>query len=176
MTWIDPDQLERERGALLEQIRMAFWSVSREGGVSWNEARVIDGYGTEEQRAAARETDRDVLWEDLIDDPDWDPDTGSGGFCFLDAIGFRYYLPAAMTRAVRTGWGGSILFHLERARDEHPTGSGKDDWRSLLTEEQSSAVRSFLLFLESFALSSSDWQEAHECQRIREAFWRDGSR
>jgi hypothetical protein len=87
--------LEAEREALIAEIYAAFKDVSREGGVSWSETYVLDFYGTPEERAEARDRDRDWSWTDLVDDPDWQIGQGSGGLTFLDAIGFRYYLPHA---------------------------------------------------------------------------------
>ena len=100
-----------ERDALLAEIHEAFPGGSRQGGVSWSEADVIDDYGSPDQRAAARARDRDTRWQDLVDDPNWNPSDG-GHWSFLDAIGFRYYLPAAMVLAVRQGYDAGILFHL----------------------------------------------------------------
>jgi hypothetical protein len=107
-----PHSLERERAALLKHIADAFSHVTREGGVSWSEAAVIDDFGTAEDRARARALDTDTHWTELVDDPTWDPDTSYGGWSFLDPIGFRYYLPVAMIRGVNCGssglWSGPL--------------------------------------------------------------------
>ena len=63
---------------------------------------MIDDYGTPEEQRAARESDADTSWTDLIDNPAWEPD-GSAALSFLDAIGFRYYLPAVMILSLRRG-------------------------------------------------------------------------
>ncbi len=78
-----------------------FKGVTREGGVSWAESKVIDDYGSETEQLEARATDKDTCWEDLANDPDWEPFPGIGGFNFLDAIGFRYYLAATMVKELR---------------------------------------------------------------------------
>ena len=98
----DREWLERERAALISHIEAAFRHVSREGGVSWSEADVIDDCGDDEERANARRADRDGHWMQLVDDPAWALSVMGGGFAFLDAIGFRYYLPAAMVRCLYT--------------------------------------------------------------------------
>lgn len=102
-----------EREALLAEIQEVFPGGSRVGGVSWSEADVIDAYGTEAERAAARAKDRDTKWQDLLEDPTWDPDHG-WHWSFLDAIGCRYYLPAAMVYVVRKekDAGSALLAHL----------------------------------------------------------------
>jgi hypothetical protein len=105
-------ELIGERDGLLREIDAAFDGVSREGGVSWSESRVLDDQGTPAERAAARSRDREEDWRQLVDDPGWVVDPGSGGFYFLDPIGFRYYLPAAMVRCVVSGQDEGVLPHL----------------------------------------------------------------
>ncbi len=87
------DEIER----LLAEIECAFRGVMK--GVSWNELRVIDGYGTSEERRAARALDKDKTWQDVANDPLWNPD--HDGWSFFDPHGFRYYAAAAMTKALR---------------------------------------------------------------------------
>jgi hypothetical protein len=98
-----PAELQAERDALIAEIHEAFEGVTREGGVSWNETFVLDGYGSEEECSKARKTDRDHRWADLAYDETWIAGPGVGGWSFLDAIGFRYYLPAGMIRMLTAG-------------------------------------------------------------------------
>ena len=91
-----PDYHAR-KAALIEEIRAAFDGVSREGGVSMSEAEVIDDYGSDEERAAARLSDTDSRWQDVPDEQlalNWP-------LHFFDSIGFRYYLPAYMIYYLR---------------------------------------------------------------------------
>ena len=83
---------------LVEEIAAAFDGVGREGGVSLHEAEEIDCHGTSEERAAARKLDVDTRWQDVRDE--WIEQFPSVPF-FLDALGFRYYLPAYMIWALR---------------------------------------------------------------------------
>jgi len=82
-------------------IRAAFAGVTRDGGVSWTESVVIDGDGSYRTTGQARAEDKDTNWEQLVDDPNWHHDVGIGGFWFLDAIGWRYYIAPAMIRCTR---------------------------------------------------------------------------
>ena len=84
---------EARKAALIEEITAAFDGVSREGGVSMLEARVIDDCGNDEARAAARALDTETRWQDV---PDEKIGGGNGheALSFLDSIGFHYYLPA----------------------------------------------------------------------------------
>lgn len=93
-----PEDLQREREALIAEIASAFAGVTREGGMSWGESVAADG-STPEHEAEALALDTDRSWEELIDNPTWLAHPGTGGFYFVDFIGFRYYLPAAMTRS-----------------------------------------------------------------------------
>lgn len=98
-----PDNPGDERESLIAEIHAAFRDVNRDGGVSWSETIEIDNHGSESARQAARRSDRDRHWSELVNDDKWDPGPGGsiGGFVFLDPIGFRYYLPAAMIRCLR---------------------------------------------------------------------------
>lgn len=90
METYDIPNYQARKAALIEKIIAAFDGVSREGGVSMSEANVIDDYGSEAERAAARASDIDTRWQDVTEEQlaeNWP-------ISFLDAIGFRYYLPA----------------------------------------------------------------------------------
>jgi hypothetical protein len=91
-----------------------FRDVTLEGGVSWSESIAFDKYNSEREWQAARGKDCEPGWEVLANDPDWEPFPGGGGFHFLDAIGFRYYLPVALVKKLRGeyGSGGEIDQHL----------------------------------------------------------------
>jgi len=140
-----PPFVAAERDALLAEIYEVFPGGSRQGGVSWSESVVIDLYGSPEERAEARAKDRDTRWQDVLDDPNWNPDRGVGGWSFLDAIGFRYYLPAAMVLAVRQGWDVGILFYLNLP--EGDLREWKHDKWSMLNLRQRLCVRRFLQYM-----------------------------
>lgn len=95
-----PD-LERRKLALIAEIHEAFRGVSREGGISWSQTMLHDHgvrpYTPREYREAG-EKDREKSWEVLVDPDKWKPHPSWGGFCFIDAIGFRYYVAPAMIR------------------------------------------------------------------------------
>lgn len=106
-----PPDLEQRRVAILAEIEAAFRSASRRGGVSWTETGAIDSYGSEHDRADARALDQDKHWSEVVADPDWNPEEQNwGGFSFLDAIGYQYYLPAFMTRFLQ-GRPGPKMFY-----------------------------------------------------------------
>jgi len=83
---------------LIAQITAAFEGVSREGGVSLREGRVLDNCGSEKKLAQARALDTDARWQDVSDD---DLKYYASSMYFLDAIGLCYYLPAFMSYVLR---------------------------------------------------------------------------
>jgi hypothetical protein len=152
-----------EQSRLEALIRDAFADVSRDGGVSWTESRVIDGVPSPMTREEARLLDTDTSWTHLIDDPTWTPNCGVGGFAFLDAIGTRYYLPAAMVRAIRGEDPSRISLALYF--DPPPF---KSDWQRskfiLFSPLQCHTVYRFLVFM---VLADADrGYETGECRWI----------
>ena len=87
------DDVESLRERIIDQIRLAFAHVSREDGVTLHEAKVIDDYGSADERIAARVLDLDSHWQDV---PDHLIEEHQETLCFVDPKGFRYYLPAYM--------------------------------------------------------------------------------
>lgn len=157
-----PDHLKPELQAVEALIRSAFAGVTRAGGVSWSEANVIDNYGSDEERAAARSSDPDTAWEQLVDDPKWDDEWNF--FPFLDAIGFRYYIAPAMIRAARLGFSDRLAYALQTS--EEFQGLDLENW-SLLTDPQSEAIARFLRFMLAVERRSEDafyteeWEDAY---------------
>src|SRR5262249_2266185 len=139
-----PFSLITERDLVIDEVYAAFCDVARKGGVSWAETKVIDGYGGDAERAAARASDTDRTWAELVDDPEWKVFAGVGGWSFLDAIGFRYYLPAATIRCIRSGHDEGVQFHLTLSdRESGLREYTKTTW-SLLDERQCRCVARFV--------------------------------
>lgn len=137
------------RDDLIAEVHEAFRDVSREGGVSWSEAEVIDFYGDPDECEAARKSDRDTHWSQLLDDPNWNSAPGVGGFWFLDAIGFRYYLPAVMIRSLRSGFDEGFESYVSNsAVSEEPSlQQYRLQQQSLLDESQRRCIVRVLLYL-----------------------------
>ncbi|MBX3381197.1 MAG: hypothetical protein KF805_13970 [Phycisphaeraceae bacterium] len=140
------DAMEARKKALIAEVYAAFEGVSREGGVSWSQAYVVDNYGDENSYAAAGQEDVDNQWEELVSDESWLADGIGGGFAFLDPIGFRYYLPAAMIRELNEHASSGI----ERYLNLPPRGAkGRDSHlkqRALLNERQGRCTAAFVRF------------------------------
>jgi len=91
--------LERQR-QLLESIEAAFANVQLGEGVSLHETEVLDMYGSDEERLAARSRDEQHDWRRLIHSPDLIEVCGIGGLSFYDPEGLRFHLPAYLSRVV----------------------------------------------------------------------------
>ncbi len=160
------DRLKRERRSVEAEIRDAFASVTREGGVSWNESIVIDGDASGRTRGEARALDTEMRWEDLVDDANWNHEVGIGGFNFLDPVGFRYYLAPAMIRCIRDRGGELIAYALL------VDGAFKQKKVSLFDDRQLCAVARFIRLMivshaaEQDVLFGEPWSKAYR------AYWR----
>ena len=173
-----PEHLAAERDALENEIREAFKDVTREGGVSWNETKVLDDYGSAEQAKNARASDADRNWMELADS-DWDIGPGFGGFAFLDAIGFRYYLPAAMIRTLHDGEAAGRCWGIEQPltlqKGKKPSAQEMREYRlaqwSLLDLRQRRAVARFLQFMVAWNESTENWIEMEHWQKAYESYW-----
>lgn len=148
------NDLSAIRVKLLDEIYRVFAGVNRDDGVSWSQADSLDDWGaTVESTMWARKQDTESRWEDLVNDPEWITDKMYGGFCFLDPIGFRYYLPAAMARGVNDGI-DFLRFHLTPRRPVHSEEKQESFAAniSLLTVEQKRCVAHYLLYFRSVAI------------------------
>jgi hypothetical protein len=161
-----PAHLLAEHRALETEIREAFKGVTRDAGVSWSEAMVMDDYGSDEGCAEARASDADRSWTELADDTNWDAGA-MGTWSFLDGIGFRYYLPAAMIRTLNAGYeacSSTPMDNILTMRPTHPV-------LPLLDARQRACIARFVRFMiarddANPEYSGGDWA------RIYERFWK----
>jgi hypothetical protein len=144
-----------------------FRGVTREGGVSWSESEMHDRGASEKECLEARQADKEVGWEELANDTEWEPFPGTGGFIFLDAIGFRYYLPAAMVKCLRAEyWGSGILeFHLDLPMMWQRNYTLKQ-WSKLQTAE----IQCVCVFLKCMIAIENEQSMAPDCTPWGE-FW-----
>ncbi|PYE54838.1 DUF6714 family protein [Deinococcus yavapaiensis] len=143
------------RQHLLASIRRAFDDVTLGDGVTLSEARVIDRYGDEAARRAAREQDWQGPWWDL---PAQDIDFYSP-FSFLDEVGFAYYLPAYLTRSLRHEpmLACSAFEAVMHALSPDPWYDLKARRFERLTDSQASAVLAFVEFAEAHDDDADCW-------------------
>lgn len=160
----DPAAAEVER-----EIRAAFASVTRVGGVSWSESFEIDDQADEPELAAARASNTDRHWSELLSDARWHPDCGSGGFSFLDAVGFRYYLPAAMVLCVRSTQDQGLCSHLTASGKKADTRKA-GRWAAL-DDPQRRCVARFVKHMATVAASRGDERAAAGWAAAGELWW-----
>jgi len=94
---VDFENKEKSSEALkvIKEIHTAFESVKIDGGVTLHETEILDIGGTNQELINAKKKDIDNFWFEVKDE--WiESIRGVGGLCFLDELGFRYYLPAYM--------------------------------------------------------------------------------
>ena len=171
-----PLSLRDEQQAVEAEIRSAFASVVRGDGVSWSEAKVIDDYGSEEECREARAQDRDTSWMELVDDPAWICEPGVGGFSFIDAQGFRYYIPAAIIRCIRDRSGDFIVYHLSASDLPDKVLDHKLDQWSLINEQQGRAIARFVRLMIAISEHQNDHCDLVIWGNAYNSHWRDFDR
>lgn len=162
-------ELAIERDVLIAEIYAAFDGVTREGGVSWSEADVIDRYRTDEERQIAREQDTEPNWQALVEaqiGPPWD----CVDWCFLDPIGWRYYLAAAMIINVQGVRQAVSEFELT-LRSDDPGERAVENFSSL-SFRQKHCVRWFLRYTITLERSKGERFFATLWRRAYKSYWR----
>lgn len=152
---------ERRRVALIAEITAAFACVSREDGITLHEAEAIDDRKSAEECRAARQLDIEQQWQNVPEQDIW---ACCSALSFLDAKGFRYYLPAFMLYGLKN-WEDdpnnirhSCEYHLlhdypESLRKSEPASiAGKYQF----TNAQSKAIARFLRFIIDFDQIAGD--------------------
>lgn len=153
---LSPDLLA-ERQALIGETFEAFEDVSREGGVSWIEAQLLDRFASPEECQAAREQDRET-WQELLADPSWSAEGFE--FCYLDPIGFAYYLPAGMIRSIQAGFDQEVGFILSLPNRDEYWGNRFEDFRRPMTLRQATVVKRFLHYMANICPDDDRWSTA----------------
>ena len=152
------------RQTLIAEIETAFSDVRRGNGITLHQARVLDDYGDQEKQLKAREKDQDSRWQDV---PSKTIQDLYDACFFLDAEGFRYYLPAYMIETLR-----------EDRHSGYPVGDWivedicRKDRRSdlrLLSESQMRVVAKFVEFVAD--RWDEGWADAATAAKGLRKFW-----
>lgn len=153
---------EAWRKSIIAQIHRAFSEdlVDRTGDVSWSQTRILDLYGSEEELAEAGLKDTDRHWTELLQNPDWNPDWGVGGWGYLGPKSFQYYLPAGMIRTLESGEDEGILRHLKADADADQRWKDfrRAKWTQL-TDYQEVTIGLFLRFMSETYDGECDYGE-----------------
>jgi hypothetical protein len=154
---------EAERLELEEAMRQAFASVRLGNGVSLQQARAKDDYQGEKEQMAARSLDREERWEEVADVK---LTNLHDVHAFLDADGFRFYLPAYMQWVLRhlgdeeEGLNCSFLYSLMLPPPEEEWYGDRLLKFEILTVEQAKLVAGFWRFLGRTENYRGDAEEA----------------
>jgi hypothetical protein len=153
---------------IISAIRSAFSHVQRGQSISLHETDAIDDYADDNQRKKARLLDTDVHWWEIA--PEQLEKFYSALF-YMDAEGFRYYIPAYMTQALRTYKVGSSSVDAALSSLFPLTGDASELY-ALLDDPQKKCVAQFLWFI---ATETGDqWKdklEVYNATRALEDFW-----
>lgn len=154
----------------------AFAGVSREGGISLHEALILDYSGTfdstNRKHRAMKSKDRDQDWVEV---PEADIAAGYQGLCFVDAIGFRYYLPAYIIWSLKN-FGSRTSDTAQWTLYALGRGTTRSRWEdfeeklSLFTVEQRTAVAQFLRYM---LMNARDEIDEHNARQSYENYWKD---
>lgn len=154
-------QHDAEQAAIEAEIRRVFAGVTRQGGISWNQAEALDFHWDDENAIAeAANLDTEARWEDLADDADWIPDRTIGQWPFLDEIGTRYYLAPFMIRCLRLGFCASA------GNPFAITSKFKEEKLALLNRAQRRIAARFVRFM-IFLTNDEEWSFSYK------VYWRD---
>jgi hypothetical protein len=94
---LDPPEEDRR---VLDLVEQAFRGVALGSGVSLRETLVLDDYGDESARRAARALDEAEDWRKVVFEPELTRLAFVGGLPFYDPEGMRFHLPAYLALAV----------------------------------------------------------------------------
>ena len=161
---MSPEDISRIRDGVIDDIIIAFECVSRENGVSLHEAQVIDEYGTETEKEEARRLDTEGRWQDV---PDKDIERHNSILCFVDLIGWRYYLAAYMVWVLRNYLASdsfskdSTIYSLRIDKNSDLEEHFQQRF-DILSQEQSRSVCRFLRFMREYAEGRCDSNAADE--------------
>lgn len=164
--WLTIDGL---REKLILEIEQAFADVSLDDGVTLHQMQVLDDYGGEAEQLAARRKDPETRWQQISGEK---LSRFFDSMVFLDAKGFRFYLPAFMRHALITSFPSSgaadtdgVMFALQNG----PRNSYHEDGIKLLNPPQMQCIASFFHY---FARSSeSGWDS--EARKALKAGWNE---
>ncbi|MFO0800167.1 MAG: DUF6714 family protein [Gemmataceae bacterium] len=130
-------------------IRVAFAGVQR-GSTTLHEAEVIDEYGSDQERSAARLLDVETSWDQV---PDSFIEGCTTALCYLDPESWRFYIPAYMIWSLKNFRVSNSVVSDFTIYTFNPSGSdasGREYHMAryrMLDEAQSRAVCLFLRYM-----------------------------
>ena len=160
---------------LQELMKAAFYSVTLDGGMSIRQAEVCDNYGTDNEGRQVTDADFAAIPRSEITD-DWTsiPLAELERYpylAYLDAKGFRYYIPAFLLSLFEDAQGTSMRV-ISTLPSVRPT---RDLWLhhmqqyELLSEAQRSAIATLLFYLQDYP--RLDTSDRHIVSAALQTYW-----
>ncbi len=128
---------------IIATISQAFGTVLRGQGISLHEADALDSYASDGQVKRARLLDTDTHWREIAPEQ---LERFNGVLIYTNAEGFRYYIPAYMTLALRTWQSGSLSVDAAIS-SLFPVTSNASERYALLDDNQKKCIAMFLWFM-----------------------------
>ena len=161
-----------DKEVIIRIIQEAFQDVDRQGGISLREAFVIGRRGTQADRDKARVLDSDIHWSQVSD-----RDIATyQSLTSLDAVGFRYYLPAFMIwtlkyyTQINNVYKASYTIIVLDIGDQEDLKADALEKFSALSRPQARAVALFLEFMMEYHDGYVLWPIA---QNALEKYWQE---
>lgn len=155
--------------ALIAEITAAFDGISREDGMTMHEAAEWDsqcqpGQWVERERAK----DTEPCWQDVPEEWIGDNSVGAYTLAYIDAKGFRYYIPAFMIWALKTPV-SSLDSNTDVVWNLLPNSPHRF---ALLNLEQSKAIAHFLELLAApFEVEAEFFNGNDTAQEALNSYW-----
>lgn len=158
--------MDEKISELIALIKDAFFAVTLANGISWSEAKVIDEYGSLQERKSARDNDEKNNWNEiplgLIGDMKY-----QDVLPFLDARGLTFYLPACMIFTLKNyNKSKSLITHSVIYTLTRPT--TVNELQGILNQKQKSCIIKFL----SLCLEIGDkYFDLYETEEKLQKYW-----
>jgi hypothetical protein len=152
---------------VIKEIEEAFRGVPL-GNITLHEAEVMDGYGTAQERAAARARDTERDWSNV---PDASIRECPAALSYVDPVSWRFYWPAYARYELRHP------ADLVVDSAVYALGAAGVRQREEVTEERfgtlnAAQVRAVCSFLE-FASQNGDWYDDVFAKEALDDYWRE---
>ena len=153
---------------IIAAISQAFGTVLRGQGISLHEADALDSYASVDQLERARQLDTDIHWWEIAPEA---LERFNGVLIYANAEGFRYYIPAYMTLALRTWQSGSLSVDAAIS-SLFPVTPNVSERYALLDDNQKKCIAQFLWFMATE--SDNHWMnklKVYNATRALEDLW-----
>jgi hypothetical protein len=139
--------MNNQKDYLTSLISDAFHGIELGHGISISQTEVIDDYGTEEERAKAREKDQIKNWPSLVDDSDFLNTCKHSYVTYLDDEGLLFYTPVVMTILVKDHTSCPDEFDTLVSRLISRNNKSDDYPRHIFNDKQIHCLRKFFKYL-----------------------------